>query len=257
VGWDQETALDLDMVSAMCPSCNILLVQASSASFANLATAMQTAATNTSTGAKAVAISNSYGGSESGSTSFNAKYTHPGQTVTASSGDSGFAAGPQFPATSPGVLAVGGTSLHTTGSPRETVWSGAGSGCSTVYAKPTWQHDTGCTKRIEADVSAVADPNTGVAVYAPTSASSSSFQVFGGTSVAAPLIAGVVGSTGAGIDPSTVYARVAANPGLVFDVTSGNNGTCTSTGGKHYFCTAQAGYDGPTGLGTPVGSGAF
>jgi subtilase family serine protease len=258
LGWAQETALDLDMVSAMCPNCNILLVQGTSASFANLATAANTGATNTTatgTGTHAIAVSNSYGGSESGSTSFTASYTHTGVTVTASSGDSGFSAGPQFPATSLGVLAVGGTSVHVGATPRETVWSGAGSGCSTVYAKPSWQHDTGCARRIESDISAVADPNTGVAVLAPTSSTASSFFVFGGTSVAAPLIAGIVGSTGVGIDPSTVYARVAANPSLVFDVTSGNNGTCSTS--THYFCTAQAGYDAPTGLGTPTGPGAL
>lgn len=258
VGWDQETALDLDMVSAMCPSCNILLVQGTSATFANLATAANTAASSTATGTgtHAVAVSNSYGGGESGSSSLSASYTHPGISVTASSGDSGFAGGPQFPATSPGVIAVGGTSVHIGATPRETVWSGAGSGCSTVFAKPSWQHDTGCTKRMEADVSAVADPNTGVAVFAPTSATASSFQVFGGTSVAAPLIAGIIGSTGAGIDPATIYAREAATPSLLFDVTSGTNGTC-SPASHTYFCTAEVGFDGPTGLGTPVGPGAF
>ena len=258
LGWQQETALDLDMVSAMCPNCNILLVEGSSASFSALATAANSAASCTATGTRPVAISNSYGGSESGTSSLSASYTHPGITVTASSGDSGFQAGPQFPATSPGVLAVGGTSVHVGATPRETVWlttttEATGSGCSTVFSKPSWQHDTGCTKRMEADVSAVADPNTGVAVFAPTSSTASSFQVFGGTSVAAPLIAGIVGSTGAGIDPSTVYSRVGLNPALLFDVTSGNNGTCSTA----YFCHAEVGYDGPTGLGSPVGPGAF
>jgi len=253
LGWAQETALDLDMVSAMCPNCNILLVEGSTPSFSNLATAANTGASSTATGSRAVAVSNSYGGGESGTTSFSASYTHPGITVTASSGDSGFAGGPQFPATSPGVLAVGGTSAHPGSTPRETVWSGAGSGCSTVYAKPSWQPNIGCTKRMEADVSAVADPNTGVAVLAPTSSTASSFQVFGGTSVAAPLIAGIVGSTGSGIDPQTVYSRVAGNSGLVFDVTSGSNGSCSTAA----FCHGEAGFDGPTGLGSPVGPGAF
>jgi subtilase family serine protease len=125
-----------------------------------------------------------------------------------------------------------------------------------VFAKPSWQHDAGCARRMEADVSAVADPNTGVAVFAPTSSTASAFQVFGGTSVAAPLIAGIVGSTGAGINPQTVYSRVAANRALLFDVTSGNNGTCTG-GSTAYFCNAETGFDGPTGLGSPVGPGAF
>jgi subtilase family serine protease len=256
LGWAQETALDLDMVSAMCPNCNILLVQGTSPTFANLATATNTAASNTAaTGSRAVAVSNSYGGGEAGSSSLCASYTHTGITITASSGDSGFAGGPQFPATCTGVLAIGGTSVHVGSTPRETVWPGAGSGCSTVFAKPSWQHDTGCTKRMEADVSAVADPNTGVAVLAPTSSTASSFFVFGGTSVAAPLIGGIVGSTGAGINPQTVYARIAANPSLVFDVKSGTNGPCS--GKPAYFCNGVTGFDGPTGLGSPVGPGAF
>jgi subtilase family serine protease len=261
VGWDQETALDLDMVSAMCPNCNILLVQGTSASFANLAAAANRAATCTATGQAPVAISNSYGGGESGTTSFAASYIHTGITVTASTGDSAFAAGPQFPATATvgnnTVLAVGGTSVHMGATPRETVWNDGGSGCSTVFAKPSFQNTTAinalCSKRMEADISAVADPNTGVAVFAPTSTTAAAFQVFGGTSVSAPLIAGIVGSTGAGIATATVYSRQAANTALTFDVTSGSNGSCSPAG----RCTAAKGFDGPTGIGTPVGSGAL
>ena len=163
----------------------------------------------------------------------------------------GFAAGPQFPATSPGVIAVGGTSVHVGGTPRETVWSGAGSGCSTVYAKPSWQPDIGCARRMEADVSAVADPNTGVAVFAPTSSTASAFQVFGGTSVAAPLIAGIIGSTGAGTDPATIYAPCSGQP------VRRHVGLQRLVQLRPYFCTGVAGFDGPTGLGTPIGSGAF
>ena len=247
-GWSQETALDLDMASAMCPNCHILLVEANTASFANLATAENTAAAQ-----HPHAISNSYGGGESGSSSFEGSYNHAGIAITASSGDDAFAAGPQFPATSPHVTAVGGTHLVTASNSRgwtETVWVDAGSGCSTTYTKPTWQHDTGCTKRMEADVSAVADPNTGVAVYGPVNSRSSGWLVFGGTSVAAPLIAGVYGNNGGtvtyGSDP---YAHTAN----LFDVTSGSNGSCTPA----YFCHGEVGYDGPTGLGTPIGNTAF
>jgi len=247
-GWSQETALDLDMASAMCPNCHILLVEANTASFANLATAENTAAAQ-----HPHAISNSYGGGESGSSSFEGSYNHAGIAITASSGDDAFAAGPQFPATSPHVTAVGGTHLVTASNSRgwtETVWVDAGSGCSTTYTKPTWQHDTGCTRRMEADVSAVADPNTGVAVYGPVNSRSSGWLVFGGTSVAAPLIAGVYGNNGGtvtyGSDP---YAHTAN----LFDVTSGSNGSCTPA----YFCHGEVGYDGPTGLGTPNGNTAF
>lgn len=246
-GWAQETALDLDMASAMCPGCKILLVQANSASYVNLAAAVNTAAR-----LGAHVISNSYGGGESGSTGFESAYDHPGVAITVSTGDSGY--GVQFPASSPHVIAVGGTSLNVaTGTPRgwtETAWSGAGSGCSSVYTKPSWQSDTGCSMRSLADVSAVADPNTGVAVYGPAVAQISRWMVFGGTSAAAPIIGGVYGVNGGTVTyGSNPYDAVSG----LFDVSSGSNGSCSPS----YLCTAGTGYDGPTGLGTPNGSGAF
>jgi len=245
-GWSQETALDLDMASAMCPNCKILLVEGTSATFANLATAVNRAATM-----GAHVISNSYGGGESGSTSSESAYNHAGVAITASSGDAGF--GVEFPASSPHVIAVGGTHLvkdTTTRGFTETVWSGAGSGCSTTYAKPTWQHDTGCARRTVADVSAVADPNTGVAVFGPASSTTSAWLVFGGTSVAAPLIGGVYAANGGTV---TFGSDPYANTTALNDVTSGSNGTCSPA----YLCTAAVGYDGPTGLGTPIGTTAF
>jgi len=157
-GWSQETALDLDMASAMCPGCSILLVEADSASFQNLATAVNTAAAM-----GAHAISNSYGGGESGSSSFEPFYNYAGIAVTVSSGDSGF--GVEFPASSPHVTAVGGTSLVRSSNSRgwsETAWSGAGSGCSALYAKPTWQTDSGCARRTVADVSMDDGPARGI-----------------------------------------------------------------------------------------------
>jgi subtilase family serine protease len=245
-GWAQESALDLEMASAMCPNCHIILVEGTSATFANLA-----AAENTAANLGADAISNSYGGGESGSTSYESAYNHPGAAITVSSGDSGY--GVQFPAASPHVTAVGGTSLTRASNSRgwaETVWSGAGSGCSSVYAKPSWQTDGLCARRTVADVSAVADPSTGVAVYGPVNRVRSGWMVFGGTSVAAPLIAGVYGVNGSattyGQDP---YAHLSA----LYDVTSGSNGSCGGT----YLCTGAVGYDGPSGLGTPNGSTAF
>ncbi|HTM19904.1 MAG TPA: S53 family peptidase [Kofleriaceae bacterium] len=245
-GWAQESALDLDMASAMCPNCKLILVQATSNSFGNLAAAVDTAAA-----LGAHVISNSYGGGESGSASYESHYDHPGVAITASSGDGGY--GVEFPAASPHVIAVGGTHLVMDGSARgwtETTWTGAGSGCSTVYAKPSWQHDTGCAKRTVADVSAVADPYTGVAVYGPTRRTRSGWMVFGGTSVSAPLIGGVYGVNGGSVNyGSDPYAHTSA----LFDVTAGSNGNC----GGSYLCTAGAGYDGPTGLGTPNGSNAF
>ena len=248
-GWGGEIALDLDMVSAACPSCKILLVEANSASIANLGTAVNRAALM-----GAVAISNSYGGSESTSeTSWDTQYyNHPGIAVTASSGDSGF--GTSYPANSRYVTAVGGTSLNTAANTRgwtESAWDGAGSGCSTIEAKQSWQIAT-CSGRAMADVSAVADPNTGVAVYDTYQAPG--WQVFGGTSASSPIIASVYAMAtpaAAGVTPAQ-YAY--ANPGALFDVTTGSNGTtCTPT----VMCHAAVGYDGPTGLGTPNGVGAF
>jgi subtilase family serine protease len=245
-GWAQESALDLDMASAMCPNCKLMLVEADSPSFADLAAAVDTAAV-----LGAHVISNSYGGGEQSSSAWESHYDHPGIAVTASSGDSGY--GVEFPASSPHVVAAGGTRLVRAASARgwtETVWTGAGSGCSAVYAKPAWQTDSGCAKRTVADVSAVADPNTGVSVYGPVRKNSSGWMVFGGTSVAAPLIGGVYGVNGGSVNyASDPYSNSAS----LFDITSGSNGNC----GGLYLCTAGSGYDGPTGLGTPNGSNAF
>jgi subtilase family serine protease len=248
IGWAQESALDVDMASAMCPNCKIWLVEGNTNSFSDLAASVQEAFT-----LGAHVISNSYGGSEGGTQSAEANYDHSGIAITASTGDKAFAAGPQFPATSPHVIAVGGTHLVRDSSDRgwtETAWIDAGSGCSTVYAKPKWQKDTGCSKRIEADVSADADPATGVAVFGPAANGVSTWLRFGGTSVAAPLIGGVYGVNGKKVKfAGKLYGKKAS----LFDVTSGSNGTCTPS----YFCTAGPGYDGPTGLGTPNGSKSF
>ena len=253
VGWAQESALDMDMVSAMCPNCKIILVEADSNSLKNLAAAVDTAA---SLGAHV--ISNSYaGGDGKGAVNYEASYDHAGVAITASSDDAGY--GAAFPATSPHVIAVGGTHLIRDGSDRgwsETAWSGAGSGCSKVWSKPDWQTDAGCKMRMEADVSAVADPNTGVAVYGPNNQGVSQWLRFGGTSVAAPLIGGVYGNKAGSVNyGSNLYAHTDA----LYDVTSGSNGTCKAgkNGQKTYFCTAGVGYDGPTGLGTPNGTAAF
>jgi subtilase family serine protease len=248
-GWAQEISLDLDMASAICPLCNILLVEADSNSFANLGMAVGTAAT-----LGGEAISNSYGGGDASDGSYGQYYNHPGHAITVSSGDSGY--GAEYPASSAFVTAVGGTSLTKSGATySERAWSGAGSGCSAYNAKPSWQHDTGCSgKRTVADVSAVADPNTGVAVYDSTKYQrSSGWMVFGGTSASAPIIAGVyalAGHTGVANPAATPYS---APSGSLHDVTSGSNGSC----GGSYLCTSVSGYDGPTGLGTPNGVGAF
>jgi subtilase family serine protease len=246
LGWEQETALDLAMVSAMCPNCKILLVEANSSSYYDL---MQ--AESTAVALHAHAVSNSYGGPEQGTQYIESAYDHPGVAITVSAGDSGY--GAQFPATSPHVTAVGGTSLYPAYNTRgwqETAWSDGGSGCSAVFGKPAWQHDPLCTMRMEVDVSAIADPNTGVAVYAPYTNTTSAWLIFGGTSVGAPLIAGLYGVNGG---PVTFGSNPYADVSGLNDITSGSNGSCGGT----YFCNAIVGYDGPTGLGTPKGSNAF
>ncbi|WP_232246753.1 putative Ig domain-containing protein [Kitasatospora mediocidica] len=253
--WTGEESLDIDMVSAICPNCHILLVEANSESNSDLGTAV-----NAAVKAGAKFVSNSYGGPEGpGQTSEDTQYyNHPGVAITASTGDSGY--GVEYPAASQYVTAVGGTALTQTNNARgwsESVWStspseGAGSGCSGYDPKPSWQSDNGCAKRTVGDVSAVADPATGVAIYA-TFNGNGGWNVFGGTSASSPIIAAVyalAGPPAAGTAPAAYpYAHTSA----LNDVTSGATASCS----PQYLCTAGAGYDGPTGLGTPNGTAAF
>jgi hypothetical protein len=254
-GWATEESLDIDMVSAICPLCHIILVEANSATTANLG-----AGVNSAVSLGADFVSNSYGGSESSSDpTFDTEfYKHAGVAVTASAGDDGF--GVEYPAASQYVTAVGGTSLSTSTNARgwtESVWGssaggeGTGSGCSVDDAKPAWQTDTGCAKRTNNDVSADADPNTGVAVY--DTYDQDGWLEVGGTSASSPMIASVfalAGTPAAGTFPSSYLYQHTAS---LFDVTSGSNGSCTTA----YLCTGEVGYDGPTGLGTPDGVTAF
>ncbi|MDN3028813.1 S53 family peptidase [Streptomyces sp. S.PB5] len=257
-GWAGEISLDLDMVSAIAPNANILLVEADSASWADLGTAVNEAV---KLGAKFV--SNSYGGSEASSdTSYDTSYyNHPGVAITVSAGDSGY--GAEYPAASKYVTAVGGTKLSTASNSRgwtESVWKtssteGTGSGCSKYDAKPSWQTDTGCTKRMIADVSAVADPATGVSVYDTYGSDGTGWNTYGGTSASAPIIASVYALAGTPSSSSypAKFPYTAAGTSALNDVTTGNNGSCSTS----YFCTAKSGYDGPTGWGTPEGVDAF
>ncbi len=252
VGWAGEQALDVDAVSAACPDCKITVVQAKTPSFANLGTAVVTASKQ----AGVVAISNSYGGSDAADTTYGTYYNHPGIAVTASTGDNGYQGG-SYPASSSYVTAVGGTSLVTASNTRgwsETVWSGAGSGCSAYNnaLAAAASYNTGCAKRAMADVSAAADPGKGgLAVYWPTNSKSSTWAQVGGTSESAPIIAAVYALSGntSGYANAIPYSHATA----LFDVTSGSNGTCPTT----QWCNARAGWDGPTGLGTPNGVSGF
>jgi hypothetical protein len=268
-GWATEIMLDLDMVSAACPLCHILLVEADDDSVGNLAIAANWAAAQP--GVRAV--SNSYGGPESAgdSTTGATYFAHPNVAMVAAAGDGGY--GVEFPAASPYTIAVGGTSLQACGGNtgkgcinsqrlwNETVWNdlstgqgATGSGCSAYEPKPAWQHDS-CASRTVADVSAVADPNPGVAIYdtwgsVESNSTDNPWNVLGGTSAAAPIIAAMIAEANVS-HPSASYAYVAANSTGMNNITSGTNSptSCTPT----YLCTAGVGYNGPTGQGTPYG----
>ena len=271
-GWDTEISIDVQMAHAICQSCRVLLVEADSESFDDLGTAV-----NAAVKAGATEISNSYGGPEiSQYESLNSSYyDHPGVVVTASSGDCGYLnhacpayeSAANFPSDSPDVVAVGGTSLtEAKGKWKSTVWKDGGSGCSVVFSAPLWQSAaenfsaTGCAEgRSVADVAAIGDPETGVDVYDSTpdgEGDPTGWGVWGGTSVASPIIAAEFALAGGPQDASypaaTLYGHLGQSADL-YDVTSGSNGTC----GAATSCKAAAGYDGPTGVGSPEGLGAF
>jgi subtilase family serine protease len=252
-GWDVEESLDVDMVSAICPNCHIYLVEANAPTIYALGTSVNSAVNKL----HAAFVSNSYGGApgKKDATYDTDYYQHTGVAITASAGDSGF--GLSYPAASRYVTSVGGTSLVQTRVGRgwtETVWNGTGGGCTGKYeARPTWQKYsfTQCAYRLDNDVAAVADPNTGVAVY--DTYSQGGWLEVGGTSVSSPIIASVfalAGTPAAGTYPTSyIYAHTSN----LYDVTTGTNGTCK----KPVWCNAGTGYDGPTGWGTPDGTAAF
>lgn len=223
--WNEETSLDLDMVSAACPNCKILLVEANSNSLDDLAASVDTAASMGVT-----SISNSYYGAEySGETSEDQHYTHPGIAITVSAGD---AAQPWYPATSPNVLAVGATTLSSnSGSWTQSPWSNTGQGCSKFETKPDWQGNNYCQgKRSTTDVAVVGDPQTGVSMYDSTAGG---WLVAGGTSVGAPLVAAAYALSRNPEGPGYSYAHRSA------------------------FQGSSSGYDWSTGLGTPKGVSGF
>lgn len=240
-GWEAETTLDVDAVSAICPDCHILLVETDSNQDSDLAAGVDSAV---QLGAKFV--SNSYSDHESNiSSELVDHYTHPGTAIVASTGDSGNESGGQsdFPASSPDVVAVGGTSLHSPGN--ESAWNGAGSSCSSMFDKPGYQSDidTGCDNLATADISADADPETGITIYLNGQA-----KQYGGTSLAAPLVAAIWALAGPPDSGDNAVTYPYAHKDAFNDVTSGSNGSCGTA-----LCDAGTGWDGPTGLGTPHG----
>lgn len=256
--WAGETALDTQMISAICPLCHILLVEADSSGFGDLTTAE-----NEAVALGAHVISNSWGtGEYDGETSYDSDFDHPGVDITYSSGDGSYQGGVQYPSASPYVTSVAGTQLKVATNARswkETAWvtkgssppvQGSGSGCSSYEPKPAWQTDAGCSNRMTADVSAVA---ANVLLY-NTYTSDPGWYFGFGTSVSSPIIAGMYGL--ADNQPTYTVAASAAYSAPsadFFDITKGSEGTCSPT----YFCQAGPGYDGPTGLGSPDGFGAF
>jgi hypothetical protein len=259
------------MVSAICPKCHILLVEANSADEANIASTPLThsdlgAAVDTAVNLGATEVSNSYGtvGPEPDQTFWDHYYDHPGVAITASAGDEDY--GTIWPAASPFVTAAGGTELVADPASLrgfdETVWGsafpgvlpdeaqGTGSGCSLWEPKPAWQHDAGCSGRTVADVSAVAD---NVAIY-DSSLEIGGWGVVAGTSISSPIIASVYALAG-NAARVTYGSYPYSHASSFFDITQGANFTPSSVCG--YLCTAGPGYDGPTGLGTPSGTGGF
>lgn len=270
-GWSMEIDLDVQAVSSTCPACKILLVESFSSSDADLLAGIATAARH---GANVISLS--WGGCESstGQASFDSQLQATGVPITVSTGDSGYlspsnpqtsAQGcspntPLYPASSPYVTAVGGTTLQrSTANSRgftESAWSynatnqwGGGSGCSIVEPKPSWQTDSGCARRMVSDVAADADPFTGLAVYdSYDNGATSAWGVVGGTSLSSPLVAGIYGLRGTtGIDAARTWYGGSAT----YDITSGTNAPSATDCSPAYFCNAGAGYDGPTGTGSP------
>jgi hypothetical protein len=303
-GWALEIATDIETAHGVCPSCRILLVEAKTNSNANLFAAEATAGN-----LGATEISNSWGAEEPSSD--NAAFNRPGIVITASAGDDGYLnwleGGEHFaeyPATSPHVVAVGGTRLIVNAAKtweQESVWNDGGQsgrtfdghgadggGCSVPFTAAPWQQSVagwpavGCgTHRAVADVSADADPYTGVSIYDSTEEEhgNKGWAVIGGTSVASPIIASTFalagGAQGAPYPARILYENLARAPSSLHDVIAGSNGEClrpfheasgasgcttaeqAANCSAATICTAAPGYDGPTGVGTPNGIGAF
>jgi Subtilase family len=310
-GWTTEISLDIETAHAVCQNCKIMLIEAKSASFLDLEEGEKTAAS-----LGATEISNSWGGPELGETQAEdqaSSFNHPGIVITAAAGDNGYLdwsakegslkGYADYPASSPHVVAVGGTRLNLTAGEvwkEETVWNGSGAGgggCSTELIAPAWQQSAsdwlsvGCGEhRAVADVSADADPYTGIAMYDSTAECEyeeggqrlkGPWCTIGGTSLASPLVASVFalagGSHGVEYPAQTLYENLAASPSSLHDVLTGSNGEClkpfepnnglsgctpaeeaaNSKCSAKLICLAGPGYDGPTGIGTPNGIAAF
>jgi subtilase family serine protease len=278
-----ETALDVDMASAACPSCHILEISVPWAdgdtdgdgSENDFSQAVSTAAL---AGAKAISIS--YGYTPSANTTSGVDlvdFLHPGVAIEVSTGDKGFNGGTHatWPSDLPYVIGVGGTQLSKNGdSWSEKAWGvdsgkgAAGSGCETYFPAANGQPTTvtqDCDNHLAAaSVSADASPATPLAIYdsyTPYTSKQQKWLLVGGTSASSPYIAGLFARAGVPLyllGPNTLYAAASSN---FRDIISGNNelkDSCSKyTGVNQAVCNAGTGWDGPTGLGTPQGLGAF
>ncbi|MBO3746255.1 putative Ig domain-containing protein [Streptosporangiaceae bacterium NEAU-GS5] len=258
--WAGEIALDIQMVSATCPLCKILLVETDDNGNDSLFAGIDYALTQTAF------VSNSWGADEwREEGDLDGHLNRPGKVITFSSGDD---SGVEYPAASPYVVAVGGTSVRRGTTTRfvEEAWNGAGDGCSAYEPQPGWQIgiiDTHCPRRATSDIAAVADPATGVAVYDTFGEDDHGWVVLGGTSVASPIIATMYAMAGApqaadyaGFYPYRHFVgrgpQVVPGENVLTDVTAGGSGDCGVP-----LCGARRGWDGPTGVGTPIGLGAL
>jgi hypothetical protein len=260
-GWSAGLSISMDMISAICPNCHILVVEANSSAISDLGIAE-----NEAVALGANAVDNDWGIPEgnlgAAETTYDPDFDHPGVAITAPAGDDGYG-NIDYPAASQYVTAVGGTTLTadsgTTRGYTETAWTGTGSGCSADEPKPSWQTDTGCANRMLNDLAADADPDTPVAYYdTPTIGN---WGEGSGTAVAAAIIAAsyaLAGTPAPGTYPAsypytnpggsyTTPGNAYAYPDGLNNITSGTNGTCAVS----YWCTAGPGYNGPTGLGSP------
>ncbi len=251
--WATEASLDLDAVSATCPQCKVMLVEAASDQIPDLARSVDTAVGNGAT-----EVSNSYGVPEaSDNVAYDSHYNHPGVAITAAAGDIGY--GVQFPASSEYVTAVGGTSVQQIGdnSVQEVGWALGGSGCSQYITKPSYQTDNLCKMRTVNDIAVIGDPADGLAVYDSTlnGQGNGGWAVIGGTSMGAPIVAAMyaLAATGTSGNAASLYNTYHGHNQPLLDVTAGSNGTCPLPG----LCNALPGYDAPTGVGVPWGVAAF
>jgi hypothetical protein len=275
--WKGEQSLDLDMVSAICPNCKIILVQAQNDYTSNLYIGVKTAGR---LGAKYVGAS--WGLKEFGGD--NSDFNQSGVVIAAAAGDEGgggkLGGGPEQPCSYTYVVCVGGTHLvraHNGRGWSETVWNdwtydacggpcgATGSGCSTKISKPSWQTDGECAHRSEADISASASLRSAVIVYNSEEnggrCPNYCFWLYGGTSASTQIISAafaLAGNAGSQVGASGIWKHHSGN---IYDVKTGNNldanlgVTCAST--IKYICTARTGFDGPTGWGSPNGVGAL